>query len=1284
MIKMRIRSERVPRVGDKYCVTGDHEVLTDRGWIRFDELYKNYHKLNDKNYKIAQLNNGFIEYVDPIDIYEFDYEGKMYKLESQQIDFQVTADHMLYVKKRNQKDFELLEAREIYGKRVNYKKNGKFNGISDESITLNYNNEKYSYDMKSFLRLLGMYISDGFLSNNKPTIKINKERKMNYLIASLDNHLKYKLTIKPNFKIKSKYEKLYTFTFEDEPINEYLRNISVGALKKYLPSFVFSLDQKYANILLEALLQGDGSKNNTNSEYFYTSSNQLAEDVQRLTIHAGKSSTIKTLRYKDTADLSYKLNADCLVVRINSKKNEPQINHGHSKTQNGQKEEWVDYDGKVYCLQVPSNIFMMRYNKKNHWTGNCCYTPDHDVLTTKGWVPINELTLKHKVATLANGNTLEYHYPTELQEYDYDGKMYCIKSNQIDLMVTPNHNMYVGDRNGKNFKLVQAQDIYGKRLKYKKNVENWIPTEKSPYISEDGTKFILPGIDYGNDEEMLDMYLDMDAWLIFFGIWIAEGCTLRDWAVSFSTHKQRVKEALNEANKKLNFKLFQHQNKKEDLERNAWCYNDKRLVDYFKPLSVGAVNKSLPEWVWSLYPHQCVTLIKGMMLGDGHTMENGTERYDTSSTKLADDFQRLCLHAGYSCNKMLKQKEGSSHSKIKDGHEIKCSKDAWRMTIITTQNQPLVNKNITKTGENQLDSYKDYNGKIYCCSVKNNIIYVRRLNVSVWCGNSRAGQKGTCGITLRSEDMPISDKGIIPDIIINTCAIPSRMTIGQLFESITGKAAALNGCMADATPFGNFDIKEVEEILKQHNFESDGTETMYCGMTGKKMQARIFIGPTYYLRLKHMVLDKIHCLTLDHEVLTISGWKTYDQLTKDDLVATLNPITEQLTYENPNEILYYQNYEGKMIKVQNTLGTVNLNVTAKHRMYVADSKNSSYALELADKLKEKQVLYKKDASLLRPNYTITGFTYEKTHALICIIACCVGKLQKDLESNCFIVKKFSTIRFLLPTLLEMVDIQFTKLSDDSIQLDESQYDPLFEELSASHCIPSWLTKLSRQQSYLFIDILSKSNTGFSFMTLNRLFADQLQQIALHAGISADIKKTNDKYVILFNEKGYAPLVNKFSCETQEYDYSGPVFCLTIPNEIFYVRRKGIACWTGNSRSRGTRQLLTRQPPEGRAAGGGLKIGEMERDAMIAHGLSQFLKERLVDNSDIYSTYVCNNCGLLATKMIERKVWYCSVCKEMNTSKITIPYAFKLLLQELMSINILPRLMPKVNEFTRLN
>jgi hypothetical protein len=373
-----------------------------------------------------------------------------------------------------------------------------------------------------------------------------------------------------------------------------------------------------------------------------------------------------------------------------------------------------------------------------------------------------------------------------------------------------------------------------------------------------------------------------------------------------------------------------------------------------------------------------------------------------------------------------------------------------------------------------------------------------------------------------------------------------------------------------------------------------------------------------------------------------------------------------------------------MIKVQNALGTVNLNVTGNHRMYVANSKQSEYGLQLAETLQDRPVLYKKDASLVRPNYNIIGYTYESTHALIGTIACCVGKVYKDVESNCYCVNKFATMRILLPSLFQHLDILYTNLTDDTIQLEPSQYDLLFDELTTNNWVPTWLTKLSRNQSYMFIDILSKSNTGFSFSTLNKKFADQLQQIALHAGLSADIKTANGKYIVLFNDKDYTPIVNKHTCETEEYYYTGPVFCLTVPNEVFYVRRDGIACWTGNSRSRGTRQLLTRQPPEGRAAGGGLKIGEMERDAMIAHGLSQFLKERLVDNSDIYTSYVCNNCGLFATKMIERKVWYCNNCKEMNASKITIPYAFKLLVQELMSINILPRLMPKVNEYTRLN
>jgi hypothetical protein len=105
-------------VGDKFCVTGDHEVLTNDGWIRFDELHKKYSNDQFKqDLKVAQLNGNTMEYVKPNDVFKFDYNGKMYKLESQLVDFQVTVDHELYVKLENDKEFKKITANEAYGKK---------------------------------------------------------------------------------------------------------------------------------------------------------------------------------------------------------------------------------------------------------------------------------------------------------------------------------------------------------------------------------------------------------------------------------------------------------------------------------------------------------------------------------------------------------------------------------------------------------------------------------------------------------------------------------------------------------------------------------------------------------------------------------------------------------------------------------------------------------------------------------------------------------------------------------------------------------------------------------------------------------------------------------------------------------------------------------------------------------------------------------------------------------------------------------------------------------------
>jgi DNA-directed RNA polymerase II subunit RPB2 len=124
---------------------------------------------------------------------------------------------------------------------------------------------------------------------------------------------------------------------------------------------------------------------------------------------------------------------------------------------------------------------------------------------------------------------------------------------------------------------------------------------------------------------------------------------------------------------------------------------------------------------------------------------------------------------------------------------------------------------------------------------------------------SRHGQKGVCGMVLPEEDMPFTKDGMVPDIIINPHAIPSRMTIGHLVECVFAKLCTLEGYTGDGSVFVNFDMDKIGNVLEDtHNYNKYGNEIMYNGRTGQQIDTEIFFGPTYYLRLKHMVADKVH------------------------------------------------------------------------------------------------------------------------------------------------------------------------------------------------------------------------------------------------------------------------------------------------------------------------------------------------------------------------------------------------------------------------------------------
>lgn len=124
--------------------------------------------------------------------------------------------------------------------------------------------------------------------------------------------------------------------------------------------------------------------------------------------------------------------------------------------------------------------------------------------------------------------------------------------------------------------------------------------------------------------------------------------------------------------------------------------------------------------------------------------------------------------------------------------------------------------------------------------------------------SSRHGQKGTIGNIIPEADMPFISSGVKPDIIINPHAIPSRMTIAQLKETVLGKALLELGLFGDGTSFGKFDIKDICKELQKVGYESNGNELMYNGLTGEQLETSVFVGPVFYQRLKHMVSDKQH------------------------------------------------------------------------------------------------------------------------------------------------------------------------------------------------------------------------------------------------------------------------------------------------------------------------------------------------------------------------------------------------------------------------------------------
>ena len=475
-----------------------------------------------------------------------------------------------------------------------------------------------------------------------------------------------------------------------------------------------------------------------------------------------------------------------------------------------------------------------------------CALPTQQVLTQMGWVEIQDIDISvHKVATLDVNGNMTYEYPSDKFEYEHNDKMYFVENKQVHIICTLNHKLYVQKRYGKNYELIEAQDVMGKMVRFQKSLKN---------VNED-IEFM----------ELGDEKYEMDEFLKLLGIFIADGYSHNN-IIYITALKERKVEFLNKLLTNMNLSYCYSNDGKFSIYKK----NNINLSEFISELSLGALNKYLPEIAFNLSERQSQILLESLLEGDGSSMEYKGEtfnRYGTISLQLANDVSRLAVHCGYSgIIKISEEPTGIARvgkrnlgSRAGQVVEITQKHTYYKVSIITKQNQPWINK---KQNESNVEKLIDYEGKVYCIEMPSSHTYYMRestFNPSVLIGNSsRHGQKGTVGNIIPEEDMPFTRNGVRPDIIINPHAIPSRMTIGQLKETLLGKVLVELGLFGDGTSFGELDVDTISKKLLDLGYEAHGNELMYNGLTGEQIECSVFMGPVFYQRLKHMVNDKQH------------------------------------------------------------------------------------------------------------------------------------------------------------------------------------------------------------------------------------------------------------------------------------------------------------------------------------------------------------------------------------------------------------------------------------------
>lgn len=349
-----------------------------------------------------------------------------------------------------------------------------------------------------------------------------------------------------------------------------------------------------------------------------------------------------------------------------------------------------------------------------------CYDEQTEVLTDKGWKYWSEVTEEDSFYTLSQDKKIEIQKPTQLFKKKYTGKMISFKTRNLDLLVTPNHNMLVENRKTGSLELMRA-DAYANNYYYYS-----IP-KQGEWIGEDKPTITFSGIEYtkycfGNAYQTVSSTytFDMKDWMAFLGIFLSEGWVYKgekgsskDYLIVISQKKEANKTLIRELLRRMGISY------NEKGVKNGFAIYDKTLYTYLKQFGYQK-DRFIPREILSLDRKYLEILYKWLMLGDGSINKRGQETYYTNSETLANNVQELILKLGYGSG--LKKK-------------IRFHKAKEKFISIYEVTRHVKSKHYWIQNSSKID-YVDYNGMIYCAEVPNHTLMVRRNGKATWCGNS--------------------------------------------------------------------------------------------------------------------------------------------------------------------------------------------------------------------------------------------------------------------------------------------------------------------------------------------------------------------------------------------------------------------------------------------------------------------------------------------------------------------------------------------------------------------